>query len=568
MALYSTPAGLWVGSDTEWIGNFQLQRRRIAFFPAPSGTVVPPAQRWQLPAYVFRGGPTQTGGDLLVRHIHDGTPTSESTPITDSGIAWRNVRGAFVAGPWLYYGWSDGKLYRRSFDGTVFGAAQLVDPYNDPYWSTVRYGNGSGTYRGMVPGLYGTELQALTGMFFDPDTSRIYYTLTESSAVYYRAFNPESGIVHPTRQQVPGVSLPSDLRGMFLAGGRLFYASGDTGKLTSVGFANGTIVPGTAKVVGGLLVDGIDWRSRALFVGPGLENAPPTAQATVSCAALVCDFDGSGSSDPDGVVTSYSWRFGDGESGEGAQTSHTYASAGTYTVRLTVTDDEGAASSLERTINVGTVQNSINFRASAARQTNAATADLVIPTAVQPGDALLLFGTANLSTTTMTPPAGWSEVGRRDAGGMLTVLWQRVAQAGDAGSTVSIALSTLTRVDLHLGAYSGTSTSSPVSVFASAADTTSTTNHTTPNVVVPDPASWVISYWSDKSSTTTSWTAPPEVATRSTSIGWGSGRITSLLADLNAPVAAGVTMGGLTARTDQASSKATNWTVVLRVATE
>jgi len=55
--------------------------------------------------------------------------------------------------------------------------------------------------------------------------------------------------------------------------------------------------------------------------------------------------DGGGSADPDGgAIQSWSWDFGDGNVGTGRTATHTYLTAGTYTVLLTVTDDEGQVS--------------------------------------------------------------------------------------------------------------------------------------------------------------------------------------------------------------------------------
>jgi PKD repeat protein len=82
-------------------------------------------------------------------------------------------------------------------------------------------------------------------------------------------------------------------------------------------------------------------------------NQPPTAViAAPTCAALACTFDGSGSTDPDGTISGYAWDFGDGASSTQAQPNHTYASSGTYTVGLTVTDDDGATASTSRTVTV------------------------------------------------------------------------------------------------------------------------------------------------------------------------------------------------------------------------
>ena len=56
-------------------------------------------------------------------------------------------------------------------------------------------------------------------------------------------------------------------------------------------------------------------------------------------------FSSSGSRDPDGSIAKYRWTFGDGGTSTSANPSHTYSSAKLYTVKLTVTDNNGATDS-------------------------------------------------------------------------------------------------------------------------------------------------------------------------------------------------------------------------------
>ena len=53
------------------------------------------------------------------------------------------------------------------------------------------------------------------------------------------------------------------------------------------------------------------------------------------------EFSGITSSDPDGIIISYHWSFGDGTTAEGVSATHTYSHAGLYYVSLTVMDNFG-----------------------------------------------------------------------------------------------------------------------------------------------------------------------------------------------------------------------------------
>ena len=106
---------------------------------------------------------------------------------------WTQVRGAFMVDNWLYYGKPDGTFWKRTFNGSTFGPAIQIDPYNDPLWSNINNGSG-GTYRGVVSSLYG-QLPNMSSVFFF--NGRIYYTFVGQTGMFYRYFSPDQGA--PTR---------------------------------------------------------------------------------------------------------------------------------------------------------------------------------------------------------------------------------------------------------------------------------------------------------------------------------------------------------------------------------
>ncbi|TFD56802.1 PKD domain-containing protein [Cryobacterium suzukii] len=79
-------------------------------------------------------------------------------------------------------------------------------------------------------------------------------------------------------------------------------------------------------------------------------NALPTAAFSYQATPLTVAMDASTSADSDGTITGYSWDFGDGSTGSGVTSSHSYAVEGAYDVTLTVTDNSSATAQTKQTV--------------------------------------------------------------------------------------------------------------------------------------------------------------------------------------------------------------------------
>ncbi len=98
--------------------------------------------------------------------------------------------------------------------------------------------------------------------------------------------------------------------------------------------------------------------SSTFVVTPSQTDTPPLASAGGPYTGVVgtpISFDGSGSSDAEGVLT-YTWNFGDGSvlTNVGAVPSYAYTASGSYTVTLTVTDTAGQTANATTTVTVNT----------------------------------------------------------------------------------------------------------------------------------------------------------------------------------------------------------------------
>ena len=82
---------------------------------------------------------------------------------------------------------------------------------------------------------------------------------------------------------------------------------------------------------------------------------PPVANAGGPYLGVVgseITFDGSGSNDSDGFLTSYTWYFGSAITGTGVYPTHTFTIPGNYTIILVVTDNESLTHSNETTVRI------------------------------------------------------------------------------------------------------------------------------------------------------------------------------------------------------------------------
>ena len=210
------------------------------------------------------------------------------------------------------------------------------------------------------------------------------------------------------------------------------------------------------------------------------------------------------------------------------------------------------------------VESQVAFVGSAAAQANNATPRVTVPATAAVGDRLLLALSLNNTARTFSTPTGvtgWTQLDSVVADDMRTVFWTKVVQAGDPGAQLTVTLSGTAKYTVTVAAYTGVDQTAGLRRSPARSTRRNHANRLTPAITAPEGA-WVVSYWADKSSTTTTWTAAPSVAGRQMLCGADAGRICSLFADSGHVVAAGP-YPGITADTNAPSNKATAWTIVL-----
>jgi YVTN family beta-propeller protein len=181
-------------------------------------------------------------------------------------------------------------------------------------------------------------------MAVSPDGNHLYVATRASNTVNAYTINGDGSLT-----PVPGQPFPTGgLNGKALAltpdGNRLYVSNNGSNNVSGFDVAgNGALT----------LISGSPFGLGDIPASPDLESIaitpdqPPTASfaAQAALAGNPTSFDASGSSDTDGNPATYVWDFGDGSgvTEHDPNVNHTYAQPGTYTVSLTLTDNEGCS---------------------------------------------------------------------------------------------------------------------------------------------------------------------------------------------------------------------------------
>ena len=207
-----------------------------------------------------------------------------------------------------------------------------------------------------------------------PTPYRVSLTGATSTGVQFASAAPSALTVNPpafVTSVSPGTGLPGQTLSVAITTAFTNFVQGSTqasfgagvsvGGAAADGFGPVTVTSSTTATAHVAIAAGALTGSRTVTVRTGVQeaaradgftvgqsNQPPTASAGGPYSVRLGDpvaFSASGSSDPDGDPLQYAWTFGDGATGSGVSPTHTYATPGTFTATVTVSDGRGGTHS-------------------------------------------------------------------------------------------------------------------------------------------------------------------------------------------------------------------------------
>lgn len=298
----------------------------------------------------------------------DGGATWTAAAATPTGLEAEDLHFTTLLDGWVTgFGFSGAAVFHTTDGGDTWtsvpgfqGAYKAVDFEGSNGWAA----NVSGRYYRTIDDgdtwiqgdLPGSPLQIQDMDFFD---------VSIGYAVGWWGYAVRSDDAGATWQTLPTPNTTDQLTDIHLLGANELWVSTNSGvayysatggqnwavmDAGSAGFGNfGTIV---ATPEGDAWMGGFQGYIEH-FTGPPPPplNRPPASSFDFITTGLTVDLTDT-SVDPDGVIVSWDWDFGDGGTSTLQHPSHTFVTEDTYTVRLTVTDDDGDTGSSVRFIAV------------------------------------------------------------------------------------------------------------------------------------------------------------------------------------------------------------------------
>lgn len=276
----------------------------------------------------------------------------EAARVADLSITQPPTDGETLQGATLLFGGG----YSTTAGASWFVEARLVDSLGAPIedWSVVAApaanSDGVWSYSWATDGRRDSDL-VLEVRLAEGATS----VLSKSRGFHYNAPNelPTAAFTAPSSAyRAAGItfdgSASSDADGTLVAF-EWDFGDGATGTGATIQHTYTSLGLFTVE----LMVTDADGATSVARATIDIDNAPPVPMIAGPAEVRPhkdATFDATGSSDPDGSIRSYFWDFGDGEAATGATATHGYRREGTYTVVLTVIDNDWRASEATATI--------------------------------------------------------------------------------------------------------------------------------------------------------------------------------------------------------------------------
>jgi len=276
----------------------------------------------------------ESGNDDICAINRDGTGFARLTtdPSSDSGPTW-SPDGMTIAFSTTRYG-PNSVIAVMNADGSgvsqVGAGVQGWDPAWSPDGAEIAFaGSGQDSYGNYVPAIYTMQADGTAVTFFVNSASEPTWMPAKVPIATFK------------------VSCSGTICNFDASGSKDSY-----GTITSYAWNFGDGTTGAGASLAHTYAGGGNYTVKLIVTdnsgatGTKIQafTINPVASFTFSCNGLTCNFDGSGSKDLNATITSYAWNFGDGTSGAGVTTGHTYAAGGSYNITLTVTGSLGRTS--------------------------------------------------------------------------------------------------------------------------------------------------------------------------------------------------------------------------------